>query len=286
MCQILTLKTSNIILSLHMFKFAISLLSLLALAGCQSAKISDSDQPMHKRSGAHSNQTDMHKPAGDHAGHAQHMESAPDQKADTAEMAKGHDRHHKFDNPEQYAKRWNSPKRDEWQKPGEVFDRLEIEPGMTVADLGTGTGYFLPHLSRAVGEEGHVIGLDVSKAMLHYVENSTLKGTAHDNVEIRLVKRDDPMLSKASVDRILTVNTWHHVTDRVEYAKKLLNALTPGGRFAVIDYTMQADMGPPKKIRLNPETVAKELEQAGFKATIVQESLPKQYMVLATKPAD
>ena len=63
---------------------------------------------------------------------------------------------HVFKNPEERAKSWNSTERDAWQKPEEVLGVMKVEPGMTVADIGTGTGYFIPHLSGAVGPTGQV----------------------------------------------------------------------------------------------------------------------------------
>lgn len=199
------------------------------------------------------------------------------------DKSKHHNRHHGFDNPANYAERWNSPDRDAWQKPKEVADLLELGSGMTVADLGTGTGYFLRYLSSEVWPDGKVLALDVSKNMLEYVNTKITPDLPHDNIETQLVKRDDPGLAPASVDRILTVNTWHHVKNRVAYAQKLHKALKPGGMFIDVDYTRASDKGPPDKIKLPPEKVVRELEKAGFQAQIVDESLPEQYVVRAVK---
>lgn len=196
-----------------------------------------------------------------------------------------HEREHGFEHPERYAERWNDPARDDWQKPKEVIELMGVEPGMTVADLGTGTGYFLPHLSEAVGPEGKVWALDVSEKMLTYVRDKTFQGLPHQNVETKRVERDDPKLDAESVDSIVMVNTWHHVTNRTAYAEKLLAALKPGGTFVDVDYTKASGEGPPKKIKLDPEEVVEELEAAGFEATVADESLPKQYVVVGTKPA-
>jgi cyclopropane fatty-acyl-phospholipid synthase-like methyltransferase len=195
---------------------------------------------------------------------------------------KHHDRHHGFDNPKERAEEWNDPERDDWQKPGQVLDVMGVDKGQTVVDLGTGTGYFLPHLSKAVGAEGKVLALDVSETMLEYVGETIRPKLAHDHLETRRVERDDPGLASNSVDRILTVNTWHHVKNRVDYAKKIADALKPNGRFVDVDYTMEAEQGPPKEMKLTPEEVEKELERAGLEAQIVEESLPKQYIVVAT----
>src|SRR5579859_1655667 len=63
---------------------------------------------------------------------------------------------HRFTDPEQWSKRFDDPARDAWQKPADVVGLMRIAPGMTVADIGAGTGYFEPYLSRAVGPNGVV----------------------------------------------------------------------------------------------------------------------------------
>src|SRR5882672_603308 len=68
---------------------------------------------------------------------------------------------HRFEHAEQWAKQFDDPARDAWQRPQEVVAALMIRPGMTVADIGAGTGYFEPWLSRAVGGSGMVLALDI-----------------------------------------------------------------------------------------------------------------------------
>lgn len=113
---------------------------------------------------------------------------------------------HRFDEPERYAERWNDPRRDDWQKPGVLIEAMGVEKGMTVADLGAGTGYFLPHLSKAVGPNGRVLAVDIEPAMLEYIRNWTSE-EGIDNVQTVHADPEDTHLDASSVDRILTVNT-------------------------------------------------------------------------------
>lgn len=135
---------------------------------------------------------------------------------------------HRFENAAEWAKRFDAPSRDTWQKPADVVALMEITPGMAVADVGAGTGYFLPYLSKAVGETGTVLGLDIEADMVRYMVRraDTLN---LGNVKARTVAVADPELSLGSVDRVLIVDTWHHIPDRVGYAKKLAQGLRPGG---------------------------------------------------------
>lgn len=186
---------------------------------------------------------------------------------------------HAFENPERFADDWNDPARDDWQKPDRVLDAMGVESGMTVADLGTGTGYFVPHLSEAVGETGRVLAVDIEPAMLEYVAKTTEK-RGLGNVDTVLAEPEDTRLASSSVDRILTVNTWHHIPNRDAYAEHLASRLKEGGSLWVVDFEKEAPMGPPKRHRLNPQGVAEELRRGGFEAHIQRLGLPHQYVVV------
>lgn len=195
--------------------------------------------------------------------------------------AAGH--HHRFENPEEYAERWNSDERDAWQRPDLVLDVAGVEPGMTVADLGAGTGYFVPHLSLAVGGEGRVLALDAEPAMVAYLEDRAA-GEGWSNVEIRHVPFESAQLEPASVDRIFIVNTWHHIESRPTYGRELFEALRPGGELVIIDFTMSAPHGPPPAMRLSVDTVIGELMEIGFDAEEREAGLTRQYVVAGTRP--
>lgn len=189
---------------------------------------------------------------------------------------------HHFDEPEKYAERWNSAERTEWQKPDEVIAIMQIEAGQTVADLGAGTGYFEPYLAAAVGPSGHVYALDVEDAMILWLKDMVTKQSL-TNVEPLKAALDATGLPDNSLDRLLTVNTWHHIADREEYAAKLFKVIKPGGRVVVVDFTKEAKDGPPLEMRLAPDVIARELQAGGFKTEIVAETLPRQFIVVATK---
>jgi ubiquinone/menaquinone biosynthesis C-methylase UbiE len=207
-------------------------------------------------------------------GHTQETNEEADHKG-------GHS--HRFENPEEYADRWNSPERAEWQKPAEVTALMELQPGMTAVDLGSGTGYFVPYLAAEVAPDGKVLALDVEQSMIDWLNKQKAeKGWSF--VEPRKVAYDDPQLEKQSVDRVLTVNTWHHIENRNEYAKKLAAALNPGGMIVVVDFEPGWEGGgPPPEMRLTSEQISAELASAGLQTSVVEETLPRQYIVVARK---
>jgi SAM-dependent methyltransferase len=208
------------------------------------------------------------------------------QPAEQAHAGPGQHRHrhrgHRFDKPERYAKRWNDPARAQWQKPEEVIELMSVQPGMTVADIGTGTGYFVPFLSEAVGDEGMVYALDIEPKMVKFVGDLAAE-QGLKNVEAKQISADGPGVS--GVDRFLLVNVWHHISERESYAAELAKALNAGGSVTIVDYVPDASMrhGPPRAMRLDPQTIIAELEAGGLDASLVEESLPRQYVVVARK---
>lgn len=185
---------------------------------------------------------------------------------------------HRFENAAEWSKVFDEPGRDAWQKPDEVVTLVAAAPGQTVADLGAGTGYFLGRLSKAVGPKGKVLGLDVEADMVRFMTERAAKEKL-GNVEARQVRTDDPGLAPASVDRILIVDTWHHIGAREAYVPRLAQALKPKGAVIVVDFTMDSRRGPPVQHRIAPEQVVKELTAAGLEASIASETLPDQYVV-------
>ena len=189
---------------------------------------------------------------------------------------------HRFEHADEWAKQFDDPSRDAWQQPDKVIAAMALEPSMTVADVGAGTGYFTVRLARAV-PQGQVIATDIEPDMVRYLgERATREHLA--NVRTVLAGADDPHLEPASVDRILVVDVWHHLGDRARYAAGLAKALRPGGKLFVVDFTQEATHGPPKHHRLAPDAIVGDLRGAGLDASVDPTALPEQYIVVGVKP--
>jgi SAM-dependent methyltransferase len=215
---------------------------------------------------------------------------APDGPPPPAEPHRGHHHGqpdkplgHSFEgDPAVWAARFEGPERDGYQKPAEVVTAMKLAEGMTVADLGTGTGYFVPHLSRAVGASGRVLALDIEPTMVDHVKKRAEREKL-SNVEARVVAIDDPGLAEGSVDRILIVNTWHHIPEREAYGEKLRRALERGGEIWVVDFTLETERGPPREHRIAPQQTLAELRAAGLETRLDSELLPDQYIAIGRK---
>lgn len=191
---------------------------------------------------------------------------------------------HSFADAARWSQVFDDPARDAWQKPVELVTGLGIRPGSTVADIGAGTGYLNPHLSRAVGAEGRVIAIDIEQGLVDWMtERATREGTP--NVEVRLGRPDDPGLRPAEADLVLMVDTWHHVDGRVAWARRLLEGVKPGGRLVIVDFKPgELPVGPPEDHRIPEEKVVAELTEAGWVDAGSLDLLPYQFVRVARKP--
>ena len=176
---------------------------------------------------------------------------------------------------------FDDPSRDDWQKPSEIVAALAIRPGQRVADLGTGTGYFLKRLSQAVGPGGTVYAVDSSAAMIEHVRKRAAdEGLA--NVRPVVCPADAPGLPAASADLILVVDTWHHIDARLDYLERLREALAPGGRVAVVDFRKDVPPppGPPVEHRLDRAVVIEEFRARGWQLVEEPRVLDHQYFLV------
>ena len=190
-----------------------------------------------------------------------------------------HTHTHAFTDAAQWAKTFDDPARDAWQQPDAVLTAMELAPTMAVADVGAGTGYFAVRLARAV-PEGSVVGADIEADMVRHL-NERAQREHLDILRATVATSTSAGLDADSADRILIVNVWHHIDDRVAYARDLAKALRPGGRLFIVDFAATATRGPPPAMRLAPQTIVDELVSAGLTATLMDVSLPEQFIVEA-----
>jgi SAM-dependent methyltransferase len=184
---------------------------------------------------------------------------------------------HRFEDAEAWAKQFEDPARDAWQRPEEVITTLALPPEAKAADIGSATGYFAVRLARAL-PQGRVYGVDIEADMARYLtERARREGLG--NLTAVLGEPADPKIPEP-VDLVLVVNTYHHISERTEYFRQVLGSLTPRGRVAIIDFRKGQPMGPPEQHRLAPAQVRQELEAAGYRFVEEHGFLPNQYFLL------
>ncbi len=184
------------------------------------------------------------------------------------------------DGRDSVAKTLDNPNRDKSQKPEEIIAAMDIKPGMSVADIGTGTGYMLPFLSRAVGAKGKAYGEDIQT---DFLDRAKAKVTSEklSNVELVLGDETDPKLPRNSVDIELVLDVYHHFDYPDKMLANLSRALKPVGHLVIIDFYKK---DRPDHIRLEHDDVIKEIEANGFKVTGQKDKIGNnQYMVTFAK---
>jgi len=187
---------------------------------------------------------------------------------------------HSFEDVDHWTAVFDDPERDDYQKPDQLVAALGLTPGMHVADLGAGTGYLSGRLSAAVGPGGSVLAIDAEPALVgHLRKRAEAEGL--DNVTPVLASLDSPRIPPGSVDLVLILDTYHHIGDRVTYARALRSALRPGGRIAIIDWQKrELPVGPKPPHKLARAHVVAEMREAGYELADEPDLLPYQYFLV------
>jgi predicted methyltransferase len=184
---------------------------------------------------------------------------------------------HRFNDAQKWAQVFDDRARDAWQKPHEVITALKLAPDAAVADIGAGTGYFAARFAH-MQAKGRVYAVDLEPDMVkHLGERAKKEGLA--NLTAVLGAPDSPKLP-APVDLVILVDVYHHIGERERYFGKLRDSLKPGGRLAIIDFRMDASIGPNKAMRIAPERVKSELAKAGYTFAEEHSFLPQQYFLV------
>ena len=183
---------------------------------------------------------------------------------------------HKFDDPARYAKSFDDPARDAWQMPDRVIAALGLKPGMSVADIGAGTGYFTSKLAKVAGVT--VFAVDIEPKMIEYLKGRAAKEKL-SNITPVLGAASSPNLPQP-VDVILVVDTYHHLPNRPAYFRELRKSLTPGGRVAIVDFRKDAPDGPPAHFRFTPQQIQDEMKDAGYQLESSHDFLPRQHFLI------
>ena len=177
-----------------------------------------------------------------------------------------------------------NPGRDATERPQELTDAMDLKPGMTVADIGTGVGYMLPYLSRAVGPLGHVVAEDIFD---DFLEAAKQRATNEELGNVTFVKgtETNPRLAAGGVDVILALDSYHHYNYPEKMLASFVEALRDGGRLIVVEYYKRPNAMPGgdavKHIRLDEPDLVREIERNGFRLVSEHEHIKgSQYMAV------
>ena len=149
--------------------------------------------------------------------------------------------------------------RDDRNEAATVMDLAQIRPGMTVADIGAGEGYYTVRLAERVGADGRVLAQDIDRDALARLGDRVVRERL-DNVSIKLGAEDDPRLPASSFDRIFLVHMYHEVSEPYAFLWRLRPALREGGQVIVVDVDRPTD-----EHGIDPQLLFCEFQAVGFR---------------------
>lgn len=177
------------------------------------------------------------------------------------------------------------PEREEEEQPAKLMKALDIKPGMTVCDLGAGSGYFTWRLSKLVGDKGTVLAVDIQPEMLEFLDKQA-KIRNVSNVKMILGTETDPKLPANTVDLILLVDVYHEFNYPYEMTEAMVKSLKVGGKIVFVEYRAEDAWVPIKAVhKMYERQVLLEMEPFPLKHKGTSKVLPRQHIIFMEKEA-
>ncbi|MCX6588777.1 MAG: class I SAM-dependent methyltransferase [Acidobacteria bacterium] len=173
--------------------------------------------------------------------------------------------------------------REREENPAKAIRALDIQPGMTVCDLGAGSGYYTVRMSRLVGPTGKVYAVDIQPRMLELLTRR-LRSDGIQNVVPVLSTEDDPKLPPQSQDLILLVDVYHEFARPQIMLRRMREALKDDGRLVLLEFRKEDESVPIRlEHKMSIAEVKAELEPEGFRIDKVLDVLPWQHIFVCKK---
>lgn len=177
------------------------------------------------------------------------------------------------------------PEREEEEAPSVLLQLLQLKPGMTVCDLGAGSGYLTFPMARMVAPGGWVYAVDIQPEMLDIIR-SRMKKYRITNIRPVLGTATDPKLPPGSQDLILLVDVYHEFEYPYEMTEAMVRALKPGGRIVFVEYRGEDPEVPIKPLhKMTEQQLKKEMSVHPLQWVETIRVLPRQHVVIFRKPA-
>lgn len=173
--------------------------------------------------------------------------------------------------------------RDVEEEPEGALDALGSLTGLTVADVGAGSGYFTVRLASRVGAKGRVYANDLQPEMLKMLA-ARLAREKVQNVTLLQGTTTDPKLPAASTDLVLMVDVYHELSEPQTMLAAIRAALKPGGRLVLLEYRKEDPAVPIRfEHKMSIAEAKLELEAEGFSLAKVDGRLPRQHILVFSK---
>jgi precorrin-6B methylase 2 len=164
-----------------------------------------------------------------------------------------------------------------------LLQELALKPGMTVADVGAGTGFYTWQIAKRVGANGRVYAVDVQPEMIALL-NRQMQQRGVSNVISLLGKERDTTLPAATIDLALMVDVYHELAYPSEVLDSIVHALKPGGRVVFVEYRAEDPSVQIKPLhKMSEMQVRREATAHGLIWERTIGSLPIQHAIVFRK---
>ena len=179
---------------------------------------------------------------------------------------------------------WLEREEREREERGDLLLReLDLKPGMAVADVGAGTGYYARRMAPLVGDAGVVYAVDVQPEMIKMLTDLA-KQARLTNIKPVLCSVDNVKLPDASIDLAILVDVYHELEFPFEVMESLVRALGPGGRVVFVEYRAEDASVPIKQLhKMSQAQVRREAAQHALTYQRTAHTLPWQHVVIFTR---
>lgn len=172
------------------------------------------------------------------------------------------------------------PERETEEQPAWLIESLDLKPGMAVADIGAGSGYFTRRLAEKAGRNGVVYAVDIQKEMLDLLRKN-MQQHGLNNVTPVLGAITNTHLAHESVDLVLMVDVYHEFSHPFEMMESICRALKPGGRVVFVEYRAEDPDVPIKRLhKMSESQVRKEAAQLPLRWVKTIGRLPRQHVIV------
>jgi ubiquinone/menaquinone biosynthesis C-methylase UbiE len=173
--------------------------------------------------------------------------------------------------------------RDKEENSGLLVKNLDIQPGMMIADLGAGSGFYTEKMAKKLSGGGMVYAVDVQPEMIEYL-NNRIKTEKLTNVKTVLGTEKTIPLPDASIDLMILVDVYHEFSFPYEMGKAMYKALKPGGKLYMIEFRAEDKSLAIKGLhKMSEGQVIKELSAVGFTFEKNISNLPIQHCIVFVK---
>ncbi len=182
------------------------------------------------------------------------------------------------------AKMFNRKASRKQSRADEILKTLNIQPGQTIVDIGSGGGFFTFLFSHLVGDKGTVYAIDTNEDFLEYINRQAAENDL-TNIKTVLATEEYIPISHHSVDLVFVRNVYHHLQNRVQYFTQVKQLLTAFARVTIIEYSRHGSiLSFHRRCGHNvpQEIIVEEMNKAGYTVSASFDFLPVQSFTIFT----